>query len=164
MPDLAEWLADTTDGLSAGARLGLRVEPVPVTPPDEWASDEAGGEWTGDEAGEETQPAVALAEDDGAATGGQPSPTADDAAPPAFHVVLQLRSTADPSLIVDAANLWEQPERVIIKFGTQAETDLLLALRRGAGVWPPLAPVLEQASPSGLALDDNGIASLLGSR
>ena len=52
VPDLAEWLADTTDGLSAGARLGLRVEPVPVTPPDEWASDEAGGEWTGDEAGE----------------------------------------------------------------------------------------------------------------
>jgi hypothetical protein len=162
VPDLAEWLADTTDGLSAGARLGLRVEPVPVTPPDEWASDGAGGEWTGDEAGEETQPAVARAEDDGAATGGQPSPTADDAAPPAFHVVLQLRSTADPSLIVDAANLWEQPERVIIKFGTQAETDLLLAMRRGAGVWPPLAPVLEQASPSGLALDDNGIASLLG--
>ena len=26
--DLAEWLADTTDGLSAGARLGLRIEAV----------------------------------------------------------------------------------------------------------------------------------------
>src|SRR5215472_6963471 len=38
VPDLAEWLADTTDGLSAGARLGLRIEPVPVpAPPDEWA-------------------------------------------------------------------------------------------------------------------------------
>jgi hypothetical protein len=24
--DLAEWLADTSDGLSAGARLGLRIE------------------------------------------------------------------------------------------------------------------------------------------
>ena len=27
--DLAEWLADTTDGLAAGARLGLRIEAVP---------------------------------------------------------------------------------------------------------------------------------------
>ena len=27
--DLADWLADTTDGLAAGARLGLRIEPVP---------------------------------------------------------------------------------------------------------------------------------------
>ena len=28
--DLAEWLADTTDGLAAGARLGLRIETVPA--------------------------------------------------------------------------------------------------------------------------------------
>ena len=28
--DLADWLADTTDGLSAGARLGLRIEAVPA--------------------------------------------------------------------------------------------------------------------------------------
>ena len=27
--DLADWLADTTDGLAAGARLGLRIEAVP---------------------------------------------------------------------------------------------------------------------------------------
>ncbi len=30
--DLVEWLADTTDGLAAGARLGLRIETVPVSP------------------------------------------------------------------------------------------------------------------------------------
>jgi len=30
--DLAEWLADTSDGLSAGARLGLRIEAV-ASPP-----------------------------------------------------------------------------------------------------------------------------------
>ena len=53
--------------------------------------------------------------------------------------MLQLRSTADPSLIVDAGALWSQPEAVLTRFGTQAETDLLLALRRGAAVWPPLA-------------------------
>ncbi len=147
--DLAEWLADTTDGLSAGARLGLRVEPVPApAEPDQWTDDEE------DEDTEEvTQKAAVRAQEEGAH---------DENQLPAADVVLQLRSTADPSLIVDAANLWEQPERVITKFGAQAETDLLLALRRGAGVWPPLAPVLEQASPSALALDDDGIASLLG--
>src|SRR6266849_6085796 len=155
--DLAEWLADTTDGLSAGARLGLRVEPVPApAEPDQWTDDEE------DEDTEEvTQKAAVRAQEEGAHDENQ-LPAADDVAPPAFRLVLQLRSTADPSLIVDAANLWEQPERVITKFGAQAETDLLLALRRGAGVWPPLAPVLEQASPSALALDDDGIASLLG--
>jgi len=159
VPDLAEWLADTTDGLFAGARLGLRVEPVPVpTVPDHWTGDE---EDEDDDEEEVTPKAAVRAQEEGAHDENQ-LPAADDVAPPAFRLVLQLRSTADPSLIVDAANLWEQPERVITKFGTQAETDLLLALRRGAGVWPPLAPVLEQASPSALALGDDGIASLLG--
>ena len=76
--------------------------------------------------------------------------------------MLQLRSTADPSLIVDAAALWSQPETVLARFGPQAETDLLLALRRGAAMWPPLAEVLEQASPSAIDLDDDALASLLG--
>ncbi len=157
VPDLAEWLADTTDGLSAGARLGLRVEPVPApAEPGQWTDDEED-----EDAEEDTQKAAVRAEEEGAHDENQ-QPAADDVAAPAFQLVLQLRSTADPSLIVDAANLWEQPERVITRFGAQAETDLLLALRRGAGVWPPLAPVLEQASPSALALDDDGIASLLG--
>ncbi|HWG01966.1 MAG TPA: DEAD/DEAH box helicase, partial [Trebonia sp.] len=81
---------------------------------------------------------------------------------PAFRLVLQLRSTADPSLIVDAAALWSQPETVLARFGPQAETDLLLALRHGASVWPPLAQVLEQASPSAIDLDDDALTSLLG--
>jgi len=107
--DLAEWLADTTDGLSAGARLGLRIEAVLAPPAAE----------------------VVVAVE------------------PAFRLVLQLRSTAEPSLIVDAATLWNQPETVLTKFGPQAETDLLLALRRGAPVWPPLAEVLQQGESVG---------------
>jgi hypothetical protein len=135
--DLAEWLADTTEGLSAGARLGLRIEATPAR--DDAALDEFAA---GDFAGE-----------DGAA-GEVPAP--------AFRLVLQLRSTADPSLIVDAAALWRQPETVLARFGPQAEADLLLAMRRGAAVWPPLAPVLDQASPSAIDLDDNALSSLLG--
>ena len=122
--DLAEWLADTSDGLSAGARLGLRIE-------------------------------AALADEAEGAEGVEVSA-------PTFRLVLQLRSNADPSLIVDAAALWSQPETVLSRFGPQAETDLLLALRRGAPIWPPLAEVLQQASPSIIDLDDDSLASLLG--
>ena len=141
--DLAEWLADTTDGLSAGARLGLRVEAVPPPP-------QLAGDWEDEDA-----------ESPAAGTAG-PGTGEPDEAVPAFYMVLQLRSVADPSLIVDAGALWDQPERVLARFGAQADTDLLLALRRGAAVWPPLGPLLEQASPAALELDDDAVASLLG--
>jgi SNF2 domain-containing protein/SNF2 helicase protein/helicase-like protein len=141
--DLAEWLADTSDGLSAGARLGLRIEAV-ATPP---VADD-----------EEDYPG-ATEEDPAEGPGGSDG---EDGPAPEFRLVLQLRSNADPSLIVDAAALWSQPETVLSRFGSQAETDLLLALRRGAAIWPPLAQVLEQASPSVIDLDDDAVTSLLG--
>jgi predicted transcriptional regulator len=133
--DIAEWLADTREGLSAGAHMGLRIEAVPASPID--IADEE------------------LVEADETEQG-------PDADTPAFRLVLQLRSTADPSLIVDAAALWNQPETVLARFGPQAETDLLLALRRGASVWAPLAEVLRQVSPSVIDLDDDALTSLLG--
>jgi superfamily II DNA or RNA helicase len=128
--DLTDWLADTSDGLSAGARLGLRIEAA--------LADEAEG-------GEGAEGVEGV-----------------EGSAPTFRLVLQLRSNADPSLIVDAAALWSQPETVLSRFGPQAETDLLLALRRGAPIWPPLAEVLLQASPSIIDLDDDSLASLLG--
>jgi SNF2-related domain/SNF2 Helicase protein/Helicase conserved C-terminal domain len=144
--DLADWLADTTDGLSAGARLSLRIEAVPATASEAFLLDEDEDD---DDDGD-------LADDEAAAEAGE-EPSA-----PGFRLVLQLRSTSDPSLIVDAASLWGQPETVLARFGPQAETDLLLALRRGAAAWPPLAQVLEQASPSAIDLDDDALTSLLG--
>src|SRR2546430_14935214 len=81
---------------------------------------------------------------------------------PGFRIVLQLRSSADPSLIVDAATLWDQPQSVLSRFGVRAETDLLLALRRGTAVWPPLGVALGQARPAGFEIDDDAIADLLG--
>jgi hypothetical protein len=144
--DLAEWLADTSDGLSAGARLGLRIEAVATPPmPDD----------------EEDYPGAAEV-DPGEGREGAGGPDGVDGAAPEFRLVLQLRSNADPSLIVDAAALWSQPETVLSRFGSQAETDLLLALRRGAAIWSPLAQVLLQASPSVIDLDDDALTSLLG--
>jgi hypothetical protein len=130
--DLAPWLAETASELTAGASLGLRVEAVA---PGSTANDCDDDE---DEDAAGTSPA------------------------PSFRIVPQMRSTADPSLIVDAADLWDQPEHVMARFGTQAETDLLLALRRGAALWPQLSGLLRQARPSHLDLDDGAVAELLG--
>ena len=148
--DLAEWLADTTDGLAAGARLGLRIETVPA-PQVARDEDDLAGAVEAYEAGEA----------DGENGKGDAEEEADGDRP-TFRLVLQLRSNADPSLIVDAAALWNQPETVLSRFGPEAETDLLLALRRGAPIWPPLAEALEQASPSVIGLDDDALTSLLG--
>ena len=157
--DLADWLADTTDGLAAGARLGLRIETVLVAPAagddDDPVNDEAFFAGLEDYSG-------AIEAYGARQAGGEDGTGQADAAGPAFQLVLQLRSNADPSLIVDAAALWSQPETVLSRFGPQAETDLLLALRRGAAIWPPLAEALDQASPSVIDLDDDALASLLG--
>jgi superfamily II DNA or RNA helicase len=87
-------------------------------------------------------------------------PYDDDRDP--VELTLQLRSHADPSLVVDAADLWEAPAAVLARLGADAERDLLLALRRGATVWPPLARALDQARPDRIDLDDDEVADLLG--
>jgi superfamily II DNA or RNA helicase len=89
----------------------------------------------------------------------EPPDEADDD----FRAVLQLRSTIDPSLVVDAAALWDAPAAVLARMGDAAEADLFLALRRGARAWPPLARLLDQARPEELTLDDEEVGDLLGS-
>jgi superfamily II DNA or RNA helicase len=78
-----------------------------------------------------------------------------------FAAVVQLRSIADPSLVVDAGELWSAPAAVLARLGEQAEADLLLALRRGARAWPPLAPILRAATPTEVVLDEEQVAELL---
>jgi hypothetical protein len=153
--DLTEWLADTTDGLAAGARLGLRIETVPVPSANRDEEDPTEGEDEDFIADPEPYSGAVEAYE-------AQEPGEADGTVPAFQLVLQLRSNADPSLIVDAGALWNQPETVLSRFGPQAETDLLLALRRGAPIWPPLAEALRQASPSVIDLDDDALTTLLG--
>ena len=78
-----------------------------------------------------------------------------------FAGVVQVRSPADPSLVVDAGDLWSAPAAVLARLGERAETDLLLALRRGARAWPPLAPLLRSAAPTEVSLDEEQVAELL---
>jgi superfamily II DNA or RNA helicase len=79
-----------------------------------------------------------------------------------FAAVLQLRSQTDPSLVVDAAELWSAPTVVLEHLGTDAEADLLLGLRRLARAWAPAAALLNEARPAALALTDDDAMDLLG--
>ncbi len=75
--------------------------------------------------------------------------------------VVQVSSVADPSLVVSAAELFRLPAAVLARMGDDAETELLLGLRRGARAWPPLSPLLAQATPSRLPLSDDEVEDLL---
>ncbi|MGI8685200.1 MAG: DEAD/DEAH box helicase [Acidimicrobiales bacterium] len=79
-----------------------------------------------------------------------------------FLAVLQLQSRRDPSLVVSAADLWSAPDAVVARFGEEAETAMLLSLRRGSRVWPPLGRLLDDVRPERLVLDDDEAADLLG--
>ncbi|MGH9178051.1 MAG: DEAD/DEAH box helicase, partial [Acidimicrobiales bacterium] len=79
-----------------------------------------------------------------------------------FAAVLQLQSRRDPSLVMSAADLWSAPGTVVARFGDEAETVLLLSLRRGSRVWPPLGRLLDDARPERLVLEDDEAADLLG--
>ncbi len=82
----------------------------------------------------------------------------DDAS---FAGVLAVRSMAEPSLVVEAATLWDAPDAVLNRLGDQVETQLLLGLRRGARAWAPLGRVLTQAAPASLELSDDEVVDLL---
>ncbi|MFG2209216.1 DEAD/DEAH box helicase [Streptomyces sp. NPDC048638] len=78
----------------------------------------------------------------------------------AAAVVLQVHSLTDPTLITDARQLWEgeEPEH----FGPRSRVDTLLALRRAARIWEPLARLLQRPVPDVLPLDEDELYDLLG--
>ncbi|WP_390898524.1 DEAD/DEAH box helicase [Streptomyces fulvoviolaceus] len=79
-----------------------------------------------------------------------------------FRAALQLHTAADPSLVVEAARLWSEPAEIERLLGPRAETETLLALRRGARVWSPLQRLLKDAAPDELRLTDDEAFDLLG--
>ncbi len=102
----------------------------------------------------------------GAGLGGGAVPglrvTAPEGLDGGFTAVVQLRSHVDPSLVVDAAELWSAPSVVLERLGVDAEADLLVGLRRLARAWPAAAPLLEQTRPEMLVLGDDDAMDLVG--
>ncbi|MFJ9714837.1 SNF2-related protein [Streptomyces sp. NPDC101213] len=79
--------------------------------------------------------------------------------------VVQVHSLADPTLVTDAADLWEG--RADTAFGPRARVDAALALRRAARVWAPLARLTDQDAQDArtleaLALSEDELNDLLG--
>jgi len=141
--DLRPWLVDAAGGFAGqrGADVALRIE---LDPP---ASQHTNAATVGHAA----TPGTRRRKGTGATD--RPAPSA--------RAVLQLTSRAESSLIVDAADLYVSPVAVVSRFGDDAETDLLRALRRGARAWAPLEPLLHERAPTGLDLDDDLLAELL---
>src|SRR5487761_2120121 len=138
------------------------VEPVSAVSLRPWLTDEAGGllgETGVDVALRIELDAPALAADRSRRSTADTGPS--DSERPSARAELQLTSRAETSLVVDAADLFRSPAAVISRFGEDAETDLLRALRRGARAWAPLEPLLHERAPTGVDLDDDLLAELL---
>ncbi|PTM96849.1 DEAD/DEAH box helicase [Streptomyces spinosirectus] len=91
-----------------------------------------------------------------------------DAAAVPFRAVLQVHSVSDPTLMADAADIWGGSSDgggsgdAAAAFGPRARMDALLALRRAARTWPPLAPLLSASVPDAVELADEEVTELLG--
>ncbi|MBB1242436.1 DEAD/DEAH box helicase [Streptomyces durbertensis] len=81
-------------------------------------------------------------------------PGADEA--PALRLVPRAHSLADPTLALDAAELFASVDHAL---GPRAQADTVLSLRRAADVWPPLERLLPV--PDAMALSDRDVTELL---
>ncbi|AXG82389.1 DEAD/DEAH box helicase [Streptomyces paludis] len=83
-----------------------------------------------------------------------------DSARRAGAALVQIHSLADPTLVIDATALWAGGGAET--FGPRARIDAMLALRRAARVWTPLARLLERDVPDALPLSEDELYELLG--
>ncbi|WP_331450861.1 DEAD/DEAH box helicase [Streptomyces prasinus] len=162
LPALRDWAADVAAGHDAGVRLSLRVEVHGLTDAPETRT--ARGEREAPGATEYTGPAVSPLDDgtdDGSST--------DDGTDVTFRAVLQVHGVSDPALVADAADVWAGTSEGPVGsagpdggFGPRARMDALLALRRAARAWAPLAPLLSATVPDAVGLADEEVTELLG--
>ncbi len=147
----AQFVGPTVFSSSEGARAEHLAE---------WLGEAVGD--LGGEGGVDVALRVELLDDAGAALPAPPEDDGDDDPErPVARAVVQLASRVDPSLLVDAADLFSSPAGVLAMFGASAEEDLLRALRRGGRAWPPLGALLRERAPSALDLDERMLGALL---
>ncbi|WP_420710605.1 DEAD/DEAH box helicase [Streptomyces sp. H-KF8] len=164
LPALRDWAADVAAGHDAGVRLSLRVEVHGLTDAPEART--ARGEREAPGATEYTGPAADPLDD------GTDDGSTDDGTDVTFRAVLQVHGVSDPALVADAADVWagtsEGPHGPVGPagpdggFGPRARMDTLLALRRAARAWAPLAPLLSATVPDAVELADEEVTELLG--
>jgi superfamily II DNA or RNA helicase len=131
--------------LAAGGAAYAAPEPQHVPEQRAWAADVAAGH----DAGVRISLRVEVP--------GLASVGADETRLP-FRGVLQVHSVSDPGLVADASAVWDGSTAL----GPRARMDVLLALRRAARTWPPLAPLLSATVPDAVELADEEVTELLG--
>ncbi|WP_432093909.1 SNF2-related protein [Streptomyces sp. bgisy100] len=146
LPQAREWAAEVAAGLDAGVRISLRLD---LSPYDLFDSGIGHGSAIGDSSARGSGPA------DGGEQGGEEQGNEERCVAAA---VVQVHSLADPTLVADAVALWDGADR----FGPRARIDTLLAVRRAARVWPPLARLLDRPAPDVLPLTESELYELLG--
>ncbi|MET8896957.1 DEAD/DEAH box helicase [Streptomyces albogriseolus] len=82
---------------------------------------------------------------------------AHDAQPPRPRLIPRAHSLADPTLALDADELFARADHAL---GPRAQADMVLAVRRAASVWEPLGRLLPV--PAALDLTDDELRDLLG--
>ncbi|GGT41370.1 helicase [Streptomyces matensis] len=83
--------------------------------------------------------------------------TGADTRPPRPRLVPRAHSLADPTLALDADDLFARADHAL---GPRAQADTVLAVRRAQAVWPPLERLLPV--PTALDLTDGELRDLLG--
>ncbi|MFD5325889.1 DEAD/DEAH box helicase [Streptomyces sp. NPDC127092] len=152
LPRARAWAAEAAAGMDAGVRISLRLDLSPFELFDVSAEDvSTESDSTESDSTEDVSTSDASAEADAAGR---------SEARQAAAALLQVHSLADPTLVIDAAALWagDGDEH----FGPRARIDAVLALRRAARVWPPLARLLERGVPDVLPLTEDELYELLG--
>ena len=155
LPGARAWAAEAAAGMDAGVRVSLRLDLSAYELFDQTAEADGGG---GEDAG--SHPASdALS---GTASLARSTDRSGEAYVPrrAGAALVQIHSLADPTLVIDAAGLWAGHGDE--SFGPRARIDAMLALRRAARVWTPLARLLERDVPDALPLSEDELYELLG--
>lgn len=134
LPGCREWAVEVAAGLDAGVRVSLRLDLSSY---------------------ELFDTADTCRDPENAGSGDAPAAAARHAA----AAVVQVHSLADPTYVVDAADLWDGTAGE--PFGPRAGIDAVLALRRAARVWVPLERLLDQPVPDVLALTEDELYELL---
>ncbi|MFH9721517.1 DEAD/DEAH box helicase [Streptomyces sp. NPDC017254] len=142
LPRARAWAAEAAAGMDAGVRVSLRLDLSPYE-----LFDTADSADDGERA------------DDGEGTEGTTAVRIPRGERHAAAALLQIHSLADPTLVIDATALWAGGGE---HFGPRARIDAVLALRRAARVWSPLARLLERDVPDVLAVTEDELYELLG--
>ncbi|MGW6742940.1 DEAD/DEAH box helicase [Streptomyces sp. NPDC055025] len=152
LPGARTWAAEAAAGMDAGVRVSLRLD---LSAFDLFDQEGAGAD-TGTDPGSGPDRGPRTGSDsDVPAVAGQ-----DDVVRRAGTALVQVHSLADPTLVIDAAGLWAGAGDE--SFGPRARIDAMLALRRAARVWTPLARLLERDVPDALAVSEDELYDLLG--